>query len=149
MSCRNTLSNIIKGISSIWQRAVIQNGEGKKIESSFSFIEEIADIADTTVLYFRDIDSEGFGIYCRLKEWYPKANMRLHHEAYSLLINLCNREFFSMGQKINQDYFNCFLDEMKVHLTDYQIEKLQYIWERDLRIPQELVNYENLPKVKE
>ena len=128
---------------------VLIYGEGKKVESSFSFIEEIADIATAAVLYFGDIDSEGFGIYCRLKERYPEVKIRLQHKAYLLLITLCNRDYSSMRQKKNQDYFNCFLEEMKEHLTDHQIEKLHYIWKRDLRIPQELVNYENLLKVKE
>ena len=43
-------------------------GEGKKIENSFSFLEEIADINNVEILYFGDIDSEGFGIYYRLKK---------------------------------------------------------------------------------
>ncbi len=54
-----------------------------------------------------------------------------------------------MGQNKNRDYLNYFLEEMKEHLTEEQIEQLHYIWERDLRIPQELINYENLLKVKE
>jgi hypothetical protein len=124
-------------------------GEGKKIESSFSFIEEIADIGNAAVLYFGDIDPEGFGIYCRLKERYPGVNIRLQHKAYLFLLTLCGREYPSMGQNKNRDYLNYFLEEMKEHLTEEQIEQLHYIWERDLRIPQELINYENLLKVKE
>lgn len=124
-------------------------GEGKKIEGSFSFIGEIADISNAEILYFGDIDPEGFGIYCRLKERYPEVNMKLQHKAYMLLISLCRREYSSVGQYKNRDYFNCFLEEMKEHLTLDRIEKLNYFWERDLRIPQELINYENLLKVKE
>lgn len=128
---------------------VLIYGEGKKIENSFSFIEEIADLSNAAILYFGDIDSEGFGIYCRLKERHPEVNMRLQQRAYLLLIALCSREYPLEGQKKNQAYFNCFLKEMKEHLTDYDLKKLYDIWERDLRIPQELMNYENLLKVKE
>lgn len=126
---------------------VLIYGEGKKIENSFSFIEEIADIKDIEVLYFGDIDSEGFGIYTRLRERYPNINIRLQHKAYIELLSLCNKDYPLDGQKKNKIYLDYFLDEMKGYLDENSLEKLQYIWDNDFRIPQELINYEYLLKV--
>ncbi len=123
-------------------------GEGKKIENSFSFLEEIANIDNVEILYFGDIDSEGFGIYYRLKERYSNVNIRLDHNAYSHLISICNRYYPLDGQQKNPVYLNYFLEEMKEHLDDKNISKLKYIWDNDFRIPQELINYEYLLKVK-
>ena len=123
-------------------------GEGKKIENSFSFVEEIADISNVEVLYFGDIDSEGFGIYSRLKERYPHVNIRLQHDAYKHLIHLCNRYYPLDGQQKNPAYLDCFLEEMKEYLDKDNLKKLQYIWDKNFRIPQELINYEYLLKVR-
>lgn len=122
-------------------------GEGKKIENSFSFIEEIADISKIEVLYFGDIDPEGFGIYHRLKERYPNVNISLHCEAYRDLISICQRNYPLDGQEKKQIYLECFLEDMKTYLDKDQITKLQYIWDNDFRIPQELIDYEYLLKV--
>jgi len=122
-------------------------GEGKKIESSFSFLEEIIDISKVEILYFGDIDSEGFGIYVRLKERYTNVNIKLYRVAYEKLITLSNRAYPTVGQQKNEHYYNKFIDEMKDYLAEDQIKKLEYLWNNDLRIPQELINYEYLLKV--
>lgn len=127
---------------------IVIYGEGKKIENSFSFIEEIADQSKIKVLYFGDIDSEGFGIYYRLKDRYPSIDIRLQYRAYKDLIYLCSRNYPLGGQKKNQLYLERFLHEIENDLDKEQIEKLQYIWDNDFRIPQELIDYEYLLKVK-
>lgn len=119
-------------------------GAGKKIEKSFSFLEEIADLSYVKVLYFGDIDSEGFGIYHRLKQRYPHVDIRLEYEAYSRLIAMCRRNYPLNGQKKNQLYLECFLQEMKPYLPGEDLTKLNYIWEQDFRIPQELMSYDYL-----
>ena len=40
------------------------------------------------------------------------------------------------------------MDEIKAHVNCSTIEKLENIWNSDFRIPQELINYEYLLKVK-
>lgn len=122
-------------------------GGGNKIENSFSFIEEIADISNIEILYFGDIDSEGFGIYTRLKERYSDINISLQVEAYKHLIGLSNREYNRKSKNKNQLYLNCFLEETINRLNDKDIEKLKSIWDKNLRIPQELIDYEYLLKV--
>ncbi|MDD2447443.1 MAG: DUF2220 family protein [Tissierellia bacterium] len=124
-------------------------GEGKKIESSISFLEEIADISKVEVLYFGDIDSEGLGIYFRLKERYPLINIRLQHEAYIHLLSISKRYYPLGDQEKNSIYLNYFLGEIEKHLDDNSLRKIRYIWDKDFRIPQELINYEYLLKVKQ
>lgn len=123
-------------------------GEGKKIEKSFSFIEEIANREELEVLYFGDIDPEGLGIYYRLRVRYPDYNIRLQHDAYLDLIDLSRRDYPQEGQQKNIDYLEFFLDEMSEYINNDMIIKIQDIWKRDLRIPQELINYEYLLKVR-
>lgn len=122
-------------------------GEGNKIENSFAFIEEIGDISNMEVYYFGDIDSEGFGIYTRLKERYPNAYIKLQKQAYVHLISLCNRSYPWKGKVKNQVYLDFFLKEMGDFLASDLRDKLINIWEKDFRIPQELINYEYLLKV--
>lgn len=122
-------------------------GEGKKIESSFSFIEEIANVDDLKVLYFGDVDPEGFGIYTRLKNRYPDINIELQRKAYNDLIEISIKDYPQDGQRKNQEYLDFFLEEMEDDLNKDNIEKLKYIWDNDLRIPQELITYEYLLKV--
>lgn len=123
-------------------------GEGKKIENSFSFLEEIADVSKVEVLYFGDIDSEGFGIYYRLRERYPNISLKLQYEAYNHLISTCDRYYPLGEQEKNSVHLNYFLEEIKEHLDDTSLGKIKYIWDNDFRIPQELINYEYLLKVK-
>ncbi len=119
-------------------------GAGKKIENSLAFIEEIGGLADTQVLYFGDIDTEGLGIYCRLKGRYPHMNIKLQHQAYSHLIDISSRNYPLGGQKKNPLYLEHFLDEMTPYLSGDHIKKVINIWDKDLRIPQELISYEYL-----
>ena len=122
-------------------------GEGKKIENSFSFIEEIASVDDLNVLYFGDIDPEGFGIYVRLKNRYTHINIELQGKAYNELIETSIKDYPQNGQNKNQEYLQLFLEEMGSKLNENNIDKLKYIWDNDLRIPQELITYEYLLKV--
>ena len=123
-------------------------GEGKKIESSMSFLNEIADTGKVKLLYFGDVDSEGFGIYHRLKERYPEIDIKLQSEAYEHLIKLCERGYPLGEQKKNESHLRYFIDEIKEQVSCSVIEKLENIWNSDFRIPQELINYEYLLKVK-
>lgn len=52
-------------------------------------------------------------------------------------------------QKKDTRYFNYFLEELQEYLTEFEFKKLHDIWNRDMRIPQELISFETLLKVKE
>lgn len=138
----------IKGSIFGFEPDAIIYGEGKKIENSLSFLGEITHISKVNILYFGDMDSEGFGIYSRLKDRYPHIKIGLHQEAYKHLISVCNRYYPSGGNGKNLIYLNCFLEEMEDCLDDAELEKIKYIWDKDYRIPQELINLEYLLKVE-
>lgn len=127
---------------------IIIYGGGKKIEKSFSFLEELADISKVEVLYFGDIDSEGFGIYSRLKKRYPKVRIKLQYEAYKHLMSISDRHYPLGEQKKKEIYLETFLEEIKSFLDDTSLIKIKQIWDGNFRIPQELINYEYLQKVK-
>ena len=123
-------------------------GEGKKIEDSLSFIDEITDSLEVEILYFGDIDAEGLGIYYRLKDKYKDLNMSLQYEAYKNLLNLCTRNYPAEGQNKNEIYLEAFLQDMKPYLESSKLEKITEIWSNDFRVPQELIDYEYLMKVR-
>ncbi|NBG87211.1 Wadjet anti-phage system protein JetD domain-containing protein [Isachenkonia alkalipeptolytica] len=122
-------------------------GEGKKIEESLSFLEEIADAKAMKILYFGDFDGEGLGIYHRLKTRYDELDIQLQGEAYQHLIRRCEKKYPGKVQNKNPLYLEGFLDEMKDRLTPEEILRLRDLWASDRRIPQELINYEYLLKV--
>lgn len=126
---------------------IIIYGEGKKIENSLSFLDEIADTSKLNILYFGDVDSEGFGIYYRLRKRYPEVKIELQHEAYYHLINECKKKYPLESNNKNNLYLEYFIEEFK-YAEDEVIIKLKDIWNGDCRIPQELINYEYLLKVK-
>ena len=64
------------------------------------------------------------------------------------LIKSCEREYPLGEQKKNDAYLRYFIDEIKEHVNYSIIEKLENIWNSNCRIPQELLNYEYLLKVK-
>ena len=122
-------------------------GEGKKIEESLSFLEEITEVKGVKILYFGDFDGEGLGIYQRLKTRYKELDIQLQGEAYQHLVRRCNRTYPGKAQNKNPLDLEAFLDEIKDRLTEEEVLRLRDLWERDLRIPQELINYEYLEKV--
>ena len=121
-------------------------GQGKKIINSFSFIEELASPLELEILYFGDIDPEGFKIYRSFKERYKDLDIKLQLEAYVHLLNISNRKYPCVGQKKNYKDLNFVLDEFCSHSLDRYGEKLKELWAMNNRIPQELINYEYILK---
>ncbi len=123
-------------------------GEGKKIENSLVFLEEFADMAEITILYFGDFDPEGLGIFYRLKARYPEVDISLQHRAYQLLLAKCNRDYPAGEQKRQEDYLEYFRQALQGYLTKAELDRFSDIGARNMRIPQELINYETLLQVK-
>lgn len=121
-------------------------GGGNKIENSFAFIDELADPSKIKALYFGDVDSEGFGIYSRLKARYNKIDINLQKQAYRELIAIVSRDYKKISKKKNDLYLHSFLEEMQGYLDQELEDKLKAIWYGDFRIPQELIDYEYLLK---
>ena len=119
-------------------------GYGKKIISSFSFIDEIADPANLKVYYFGDMDPEGYSIYCSLRDKYKDIDISLLLEAYAALIRLNKRKYPCKEQLKNIEHLNKVIEEFKHVDIKADIEKVIKLWEENYRIPQELITYEYL-----
>lgn len=119
-------------------------GEGKKIIKSFSFLEEIADTKKVKVLYFGDIDPEGFMIYRLLREKYKDIAIGLQSEAYGTLLRLSKQNYPCEGQSENQENLRYVLEELYKSNRDEEADKIKYLWKSKYRIPQELITYEYL-----
>lgn len=119
-------------------------GEGKKIIKSFLFLEEIADIEKAKVLYFGDIDPEGFMIYRLLKEKYKNVDISLQLGAYKALLQFADRKHFFEGQTENEGNVNYVLDELYSNNYEAQGYKIKDLFVNKYRIPQEYINYEYL-----
>jgi hypothetical protein len=125
-------------------------GYGKKILKSFSFINEIADPEEIVVYYFGDMDPEGYFIYDALKQRYSDTNINLLVEAYVELIKTCKKDYpHEEGQIKRESNLKCILEELKKHNADSYAENVMKLWELNYRIPQELITYEYLLKLKE
>jgi hypothetical protein len=58
----------------------------EKIEKSFNFLDSITVGKELNIYYVGDLDPEGWGIYVRLAECYPTANIQLAIPIYEALL---------------------------------------------------------------
>jgi len=124
-------------------------GYGKKILKSFSFIDEIANPDQIRVYYFGDMDPEGYYIYEALIDRYPNIDINLLVEAYVDLIKMCKMNYpHEIGQVKRQANLDCILSELKIHNYGEYAQSVIKLWELNYRIPQELITYEHLLKLK-
>lgn len=116
-------------------------GEGRKIQSSFSYIEkeegkELADIE--TFYYFGDIDAEGIDIFNRLKKGYPAYKIRAFKEGYRFLFDnriKMRKKEKKKTQRLLYTDIECL--ECFDPIEEYEIYK---ICENGYIIPQEILN---------
>jgi hypothetical protein len=112
-------------------------GEGKKIEKSLPFIEEITD-KDIRLLYFGDIDPEGISIFCRLLATYPQYQLSPCLPLYSKLLKLYanNASLIENKQTVNfsdiESFCQLFSDEISTTLRSILISN-RYIPQEGLR----------------
>jgi len=124
-------------------------GYGKKIIKGFSFIDEIARSEEIVVYYFGDMDPEGYYIYGALRERYPAINISLLVEAYIELMKICRVNYpHEEGQVKRKVYLKYVIDEIVQKSYETYVEKVMKLWELNYRIPQELITYEYLIKLK-
>ncbi|MGH4140072.1 Wadjet anti-phage system protein JetD domain-containing protein [Clostridium sp.] len=124
-------------------------GYGKKIIKGFSFIDEIAIPDEIVVYYFGDMDPEGYYIYGALRERYPAINIKLLVEAYIELMKTCKINYpHEEGQVKRKLYLKYIIDEIKQQSYESYVENVMKLWELNYRIPQELITYEYLLKLK-
>ncbi|WP_418791813.1 Wadjet anti-phage system protein JetD domain-containing protein [Phosphitispora sp. TUW77] len=68
-------------------------GEGKKIISSFKFIDEygVTPVTDS-FFYFGDLDAEGINIYCELAEKFSQYKINPFYEGYQAVLHIGQRK---------------------------------------------------------
>lgn len=68
-------------------------GEGKKILSSFKFIEEyVINHFEDSFFYFGDLDSEGVNIYCDLRRKFPDYNIKPFIPGYKSILEIGSKK---------------------------------------------------------
>lgn len=87
-------------------------GEGKKILSSFQFMEEYSvNLAGDTIFYFGDLDAEGVNIFCELAERYSAYGIKPFHDGYAALMEISARHGLKKipkKQRINRNHIEKF-----------------------------------------
>lgn len=77
----------IMGSPSILDPDMLIYGEGKKILSSFIFVDEYGiDPEHDSFIYFGDLDPEGINILCALKDRYPRYKIEPFIEGYKIIL---------------------------------------------------------------
>lgn len=102
-------------------------GEGKKILSSFKYIDEYGvNPRVDTVHYFGDLDAEGINIYCDLKAKFPQYNIIPFYEGYEAVLEIGLKRGTAKTpkqQKTNNDNISQFTNELDINLAT-RIRKL-------------------------
>jgi hypothetical protein len=115
-------------------------GEGKKILSSFRFIDEYEiDLQADTFYYFGDLDAEGINIYCDLKAKFPEYNIRPFKHGYQAVLEIGmmrNPAKTPKQQKVSENNIEKFIEEF----DDALAIKIKNIINGGLYIPQEALS---------
>lgn len=125
-------------------------GEGRKIISSFRFIEEYGiDPRKDRCFYFGDLDPEGINIYCELVDEYPQYMIELFALGYEavLKIGLAHKAVKTpKEQRINKGNIEAFIAALRQYSRDHGIfdladfDKLKKYLEDGFYIPQEALS---------
>lgn len=116
-------------------------GEGRKIQSSFSYIEkeegkELADIE--TFYYFGDIDAEGIDIFNKLKKGYPAYKIKAFKEGYQFLFRHKER-VREKGKKKTQRILYTEIENLEC-FDPIEVYEIYKICDSGKIIPQEILN---------
>lgn len=118
-------------------------GEGKKIISSFSFLKEFVAAKPKEILYFGDIDPEGWQIYTSLAERYPDYHIQLHFPSY---IELLRHKPLQCKQRVHIRVLEQILVLFKEMGYPMEAKKIEELWKKNERLPQEYITYEYVKK---
>ena len=131
--------NVLDSASSLNVDMLIY-GEGKKINSSFRFVQEYhVDPERDTFFYFGDLDAEGINIYCELKEQYPKFNIIPFFEAYQATFEIVRKRGFAKTpkqQRMNGDNIGKFMRAF----NEPWVSEIKRLLDKGFYIPQEALS---------
>jgi hypothetical protein len=121
-------------------------GEGKKIEKSFNFLQDITTNNELNIYYVGDIDPEGWGIYVRLKENYQAFTIQLAISIYSALLdsNVTNKT--DKIQNENPRYLERVMEEFQQYGRLDLAEHVKSLWDQKRRVPQEVLSLDTIHK---
>jgi hypothetical protein len=119
-------------------------GEGKKIEASMPFLNEITKSTGIRIMYAGDIDPEGWGIYIRLKQKHPSYEIGLALPFYEAMV-LSETTVSAENQKQDESVLQCVLEELNgQNGSELLHAKVNRSWIERLRVPQEVLTVETL-----
>ncbi|QGQ94160.1 DUF2399 domain-containing protein [Paenibacillus psychroresistens] len=125
-------------------------GEGKKIEASLPFYQEIFNQSIIQLYYAGDIDPEGWSIYARLRAKFPEYPLQLAASIYGCMAELARIPFqFITGQQSNEIHFITILQEFELatNISEQALAIIKQCWTSQVRIPQEVITIETLQRV--
>lgn len=119
-------------------------GEGKKIEASLPFLNEITQSTDIKIMYAGDIDPEGWGIYVRLKRKHPSYEIGLALPLYEAMV-LNMKTVSAENQKQDASVLHGVLEQLNGQNGSELLHALVNLcWLERLRVPQEALTVETL-----
>ncbi len=110
---RDTFWSFKKYMMEVLKVDMLIYGEGKKIISSFRFIEEYGLGPRDTFYYFGDLDVEGINILGKLQDEYPDFGIVPFGEGYLALLEIGMKRGLKRmvkDQKINEEYGRRFVE---------------------------------------
>ncbi len=114
-------------------------GEGRKIEGSAGFLNEITgfNTGKTEIYYSGDLDFEGINILTGLMNKFPEWNIKPFAYLYNKMIDLCKDppDIRTSQTRCDIDQFLSFFDTLKA-------DKIRNILDKNKYIPQEVLSYE-------
>ena len=122
-------------------------GEGKKIQSSFSFFKELDDYQsadlDVNFYYFGDLDPEGIKIWWGLQNKY-EVEFRPLQFFYQQLLKYNQ---LAADLKTEQNFSEAALEEFCQYFNSQEVDKIKNLLHSGKYIPQEGLNYQQLKEV--
>lgn len=120
-------------------------GEGYKIKSSFDYIYEDITInylsnPNNNILYWGDIDREGFVIYNSFKSKYINLNIKLFENAYKTMVNKSKKINLTKIKNNQKEKYKDYIDE----LDDDIKQEIVSIIDEGNYIPQEILNSKDI-----
>ncbi|MET3289280.1 UNVERIFIED_CONTAM: hypothetical protein ABID98_001850 [Brevibacillus sp. OAP136] len=127
------------------QPDIIIYGEGKKIESSFSyFFDLFPSDRQYSFRYVGDMDPEGYGIIYRLHLGFKKANIGLAAEIYEAMANFHEKAVPCDNQDRDPKHLTFMLQQFAPGTRIAQL--VCTYWDLHMRIPQEVLTVETWRK---
>jgi hypothetical protein len=123
-------------------------GQGYAIVGTFAEYENYGIKENDHILYFGDIDSEGFKIYKQFRDKYSVLNIELAAKYYEMLVEIVKVKEFSQVKNEQEQIDITMLDELLKDFKDAARLFISDLVKKDKYIPQEALNYNLLKEIE-